>query len=121
MQQQCCSGPARRAQRGFTIIELLIVMAILGLLAVMVAPHLFNQADGARRDAVLSQIPSLESPGRDYTLMSYGAPWQRHTPTLSRPKLSVKINRPSIIDPSRNIAMINHSTHSRSIAEIAVG
>ncbi|MEX0739237.1 MAG: type II secretion system major pseudopilin GspG [Pseudohongiella sp.] len=47
--------------RGFTIIELLIVMAILGMLAVMVAPNLFNQADGARRDAVLSQISSLGS------------------------------------------------------------
>ena len=44
---------AQRA-RGFTIIELLIVMAILGMLAVMVAPNLFNQADGARRDAAMS-------------------------------------------------------------------
>lgn len=50
-----------RKARGFTIIELLIVMAILGMLAVMVAPNLFNQADSARRDAVLSQISSLGS------------------------------------------------------------
>ena len=47
--------------RGFTIIELLIVMAILGMLAVMVAPNLFNQADGARRDAAMSQISSIGS------------------------------------------------------------
>ena len=52
---------SNRRQRGFTIIELLIVMAILGMLAVMVAPNLFNQADSARRDAVLSQISSLGS------------------------------------------------------------
>lgn len=51
----------RRTQAGFTIIELLIVMAILGMLAVMVAPNLFNQADSARRDAVLSQISALGS------------------------------------------------------------
>lgn len=50
-----------RTERGFTIIELLIVMAILGMLAVMVAPNLFNQADSARRDAALSQISSLGS------------------------------------------------------------
>ncbi len=48
-------------QRGFTIIELLIVMAILGMLAVMVAPNLFNQADGARRDAAMSQISAIAS------------------------------------------------------------
>ncbi len=53
--------PAAAKARGFTIIELLIVMAILGMLAVMVAPNLFNQADSARRDAVLSQISSLGS------------------------------------------------------------
>lgn len=47
--------------RGFTIIELLIVMAILGMLAVMVAPNLFNQAAGARRDATMSQISAIAS------------------------------------------------------------
>lgn len=52
---------AQRRQRGFTIIELLIVMAILGMLAVMVAPNLFNQAASARRDAARSQISSLTS------------------------------------------------------------
>ena len=55
------TNSSNRRQRGFTIIELLIVMAILGMLAVMVAPNLFNQADSARRDAVLSQISSLGS------------------------------------------------------------
>ncbi len=54
--------------RGFTIIELLIVMAILGMLAVMVAPNLFNQAESARRDAVLSQLSSLESALDQYRL-----------------------------------------------------
>lgn len=52
---------ANARSRGFTIIELLIVMAILGMLAVMVAPNLFNKADGARRDAALSQISALGS------------------------------------------------------------
>lgn len=50
-----------RQQTGFTIIELLIVMAILGMLAVMVAPNLFNKADGARQDAALSQISAIGS------------------------------------------------------------
>lgn len=50
-----------RRSAGFTIIELLIVMAILGMLAVMVAPNLFNKAEGARHDAALSQISAIGS------------------------------------------------------------
>ena len=46
---------------GFTLIEILVVMAIIGMLAVMVAPNIFNQQAGAQRDAALSQISSLEA------------------------------------------------------------
>ena len=31
---------------GFTLIEILVVMAIIGMLAVMVAPNIFNQQAG---------------------------------------------------------------------------
>ena len=36
-------------------------MAIIAMLAVMVAPNLFNQQAGAQRDAALSQISALEA------------------------------------------------------------
>lgn len=45
---------------GFTLIEILVVMAIIGMLAVMVAPNIFNQQAGAQRDAALSQMSALE-------------------------------------------------------------
>ncbi len=48
-------------QSGFTLIEILVVMAIIGMLAVMVAPSIFNQQAGAQRDAALTQIASLET------------------------------------------------------------
>ncbi|PCH62278.1 MAG: type II secretion system protein GspG [SAR86 cluster bacterium] len=51
----------QKQQSGFTLIEILVVMAIIGMLAVMVAPNLFNQRAGAMRDAARSQISSLES------------------------------------------------------------
>lgn len=47
--------------RGFTLVEILVVMAILGMLAVMVAPNLFRQREGAMRDAAMSQIATLET------------------------------------------------------------
>tara|TARA_R110002073_G_scaffold305095_1_gene473922 strand:- start:944 stop:1330 length:387 start_codon:yes stop_codon:yes gene_type:complete len=47
--------------RGFTLIEILVVMAIIAMLAVMVAPNLFRQQAGAMRDVALSEISTLEA------------------------------------------------------------
>ena len=53
---------------GFTLIEILVVMAIIGMLAVMVAPNIFNQQAGAQRDAALSQVSALEAALDTYRL-----------------------------------------------------
>ena len=53
---------------GFTLIEILVVMAIIGMLAVMVAPNIFNQQAGAQRDSALSQISALEAALDTYRL-----------------------------------------------------
>lgn len=58
----------KKQQRGFTLIEILVVMAIIGMLAVMVAPNIFRQQAGAMRDAALSQISTLESALDTYRL-----------------------------------------------------
>jgi len=50
-----------KRSRGFTLIEILVVMAIIAMLAVMVAPNLFNQQAGAMRDVALSEISTLEA------------------------------------------------------------
>lgn len=51
----------QRQQTGFTLIEILVVMGIIAMLAVMVAPNLFNQRAGAMRDVALSEISTLEA------------------------------------------------------------
>jgi len=48
-------------QTGFTLIEILLVMAIVAMLAALVAPNLFRQQAGARRDVALTQIASLQT------------------------------------------------------------
>ena len=49
------------ASKGFTLIEILVVMAIIAMLAVMVAPNLFRQQAGALRDVALTEISTLEA------------------------------------------------------------
>lgn len=53
--------PAGRAlaRAGFTLVELLVVMVILGLLVALVAPNYIGRVDSAKRDAARAQIENL--------------------------------------------------------------
>jgi len=57
----CTISQQPRRAAGFTLIEILVVMAIIAMLAVMVAPNLFRQQAGAQRDAAMAQISALET------------------------------------------------------------
>ena len=47
-------------RKAFSLIELLIVIAILGLLVAMVAPSLMDRADQAKRDQVCIQMAEID-------------------------------------------------------------
>jgi general secretion pathway protein G len=49
----------RRAAAGFTLLELLVVLVILGLLAGLVAPQVFSYLGRARTDTARIQIENL--------------------------------------------------------------
>jgi general secretion pathway protein G len=46
----------RRKDRGFTLIEILIVVIIIGLLASLVGPKLFSKLSGAKQKSAKAQI-----------------------------------------------------------------
>ncbi len=61
-------GRPRRRQGGFTLMELLVVLVILGLLASLVGPAVLNQLGGAKSKTALLQIKDLEQALEMYKL-----------------------------------------------------
>ena len=57
-----------RPQAGFTLMELLVVLAILGLLMSLVGPRVLNQLGGAKTKTAAIQIKDLEQALEMYKL-----------------------------------------------------
>jgi general secretion pathway protein G len=64
----CWTVPRDNAARGFTLLELLVVMVIIGLLAGYVAPKYFSQVGKSEVKVAQAQIDSLEKALDQYRL-----------------------------------------------------
>jgi len=58
----------KKKEKGFTLIEVLIVMVILGLLAALVGPRMFGKVDTSKQKAAKAQIALFETALDTYRL-----------------------------------------------------
>ncbi|MDC3105841.1 type II secretion system major pseudopilin GspG [Gammaproteobacteria bacterium] len=64
------------SQSGFTLIEMMIVVAIIAIMSAMLAPTLFNQVNKAEKARTASDIRQIESALKFYRLDNYRYPSQ---------------------------------------------
>jgi general secretion pathway protein G len=64
---------ARTRKSGFTLVEILIVVIILGILAAIVIPQFTNASQDARESSLLSQLQTLRSQIELYKLQHHDA------------------------------------------------
>ena len=79
--------PAGRKQRGFTLIELMVVLVIIGVLAALIVPNVLDRADDARVTAARTDIANINQALKLYKIdnQSYPSAEQGLQALVSRP------------------------------------
>ncbi len=67
-------APAINRQRGFTLIEIMVVVVILGILAALVAPNVISRIDDAQVNRARQDIRAVESALKLYRLDNFKYP-----------------------------------------------
>jgi len=65
----------RRAKEGFTLIELMIVIAVIGILAAVLIPYTFRAQDRARETGVLNAARAIQTGLEMYASNQTTSPW----------------------------------------------
>lgn len=81
----------RKKQIGFSLIEIMVVLVIIGLLVSVVAPNVLDRADDARIQKVEADFKAIETTLKIYRLDNYSYP-------TSDQGLEALIERPTV-DP----------------------
>jgi general secretion pathway protein G len=87
-----CARRAWRPEAGFTLIEIMVVVIIIGLLAAVVVPQFLGRVDDARVAKAKEDIQALETALTMYKLDNFNYP----TPEMGLKALVEKPNDPNV-------------------------
>ena len=117
-----------RAQVGFTLIEMMVVVVVIGLLAAMIGPRLFNQVEKAQKVRIKQDVRAIESALKFYRLDNYRYPSQSEglTALVTAPGGSDRWNGPYLEalpqDPFQNpYDYANPGTHGLEVEVYTLG
>lgn len=85
----------QRRQRGFTLLEIMVVVVILGLLAAMVLPNVLGNKEKADKQKAVADIVSIENALDMYKLENGAYP-------TTEQGLDALVNQPTISPEPRN-------------------
>ena len=74
MSQNTGVGRARGRVRGFTLIEIMVVVVIIGILAALIAPSVISRVDDAQISRVKNDIRAIESSLQLFRMDNYRYP-----------------------------------------------
>lgn len=86
------AAPLHRPETGFTLIEIMVVVIIIGLLAAVVVPQFLGRVDDARIAKAKEDIQAIETALTMYKLDNFNYP----TPELGLKALVEKPNDPNV-------------------------
>ena len=115
-------------QGGFTLIEMMVVVVVIGLLAAMIGPRLFNQVEKAQKIRIKQDIRAIESALKFYRLDNYRYPTQSEglEALINPPSSAERWNGPYLEDiprdPYKNpYVFANPGTHGKEVEVYTLG
>jgi len=84
-----------KKQKGFTLLEVMVVLVIIGLLIAIVAPNVLDNQDQAMKQKAMADIASLEQALEMYRLDNFNYP-------TTEQGLDALVSKPSLAPEPRN-------------------